>query len=320
MSAARLGLLSVLVISAVLWTGCGTPDVSRLSASGVSASDNDSLPTIPPFDGTSIDAAVKDNVGMMGPHPTDEEIGPACQALHRAQWDYMSMGMRTSGRTTSIAAAITMYASGDQLVDYCKSKIGTNAAGQMLPCANVQDQFMRRVVRLYQETGQYPGRIQSIRPLPESFHMEQYAEYLLPNAQGYTTHHVEHRIEMDFMMKYQDGEEKTVTMQGSMNPDSCSWKGVGSKIKISPTSTPPATMTPAPTRTPAPKATWPPTLMPTIPNSVLFPSGNTYSSCEDAEAAGEERIKGKWGPGSGFPAAMVMSELDGDGDGVVCER
>ena len=218
MSAARLGLLSVLVISAVLWTGCGTPDVSRLSASGVSASDNDSLPTIPPFDGTSIDAAVKDNVGMMGPHPTDEEIGPACQALHRAQWDYMSMGMRTSGRTTSIAAAITMYASGDQLVDYCKSKIGTNAAGQMLPCANVQDQFMRRVVRLYQETGQYPGRIQSIRPLPESFHMEQYAEYLLPNAQGYTTHHVEHRIEMDFMMKYQDGEEKTVTHAGVHEP------------------------------------------------------------------------------------------------------
>jgi hypothetical protein len=234
------------------------------------------------------------------------------------------MGMRTSGRTTSIAAAITMYASGDQLVDYCKSKIGADSKSQMLPCADVQGQFMRRVVRLYQETGQYPGRIQSMRPMPESFHMEQYAEYLLPNAQGYATHHVEHRIEMDFIMKHQDGEEKTLTMQGSMNPDDCSWKGVRSKIKISPTSPPPATMTPtptaAPTRTPAPKATWPPTLMPTIPRSVLFPSGNTYSSCEDAEAAGEERIKGKWGPGSGFPAAMVMSELDGDGDGVVCER
>ena len=45
-----------------------------------------------------------------------------------------------------------------------------------------------------------------------------------------------------------------------------------------------------------------------------------YSSCEEAEAAGEERVPGSQGGGRGFPKAMVPSARDGDGDGVVCER
>ena len=47
---------------------------------------------------------------------------------------------------------------------------------------------------------------------------------------------------------------------------------------------------------------------------------SVYGSCEEAEAAGEERAQGSQGGGRGFPKAMVPSARDGDGDGVVCER
>ena len=45
-----------------------------------------------------------------------------------------------------------------------------------------------------------------------------------------------------------------------------------------------------------------------------------YASCEEAAEAGEERVQGSRGGGRGFPAEMVPSTRDGDGDGVVCER
>ena len=50
------------------------------------------------------------------------------------------------------------------------------------------------------------------------------------------------------------------------------------------------------------------------------PDGTVYGSCEEAEAAGEERVQGSQGGGRGYPKAMVPSARDGDGDGVVCER
>ena len=49
------------------------------------------------------------------------------------------------------------------------------------------------------------------------------------------------------------------------------------------------------------------------------PENRVYGSCEEAEAAGEERVQGSQGGGRGFPKAMVPSARDGDGDGVVCE-
>ena len=48
--------------------------------------------------------------------------------------------------------------------------------------------------------------------------------------------------------------------------------------------------------------------------------GTVYGSCEEAAEAGEGRIQGSQGEGRGFPAEMVPSARDGDGDGVVCER
>ena len=45
-----------------------------------------------------------------------------------------------------------------------------------------------------------------------------------------------------------------------------------------------------------------------------------YGSCEAAEDAGETLVQGSQGGGRGFPAKMVPSARDGDGDGVVCER
>ena len=50
------------------------------------------------------------------------------------------------------------------------------------------------------------------------------------------------------------------------------------------------------------------------------PESAIYGSCEEAEAAGEQRVQGSRGGGRGYPKAMVPSAWDGDGDGVVCER
>ncbi|MDE2744445.1 MAG: DUF1524 domain-containing protein [Chloroflexota bacterium] len=47
---------------------------------------------------------------------------------------------------------------------------------------------------------------------------------------------------------------------------------------------------------------------------------NVYASCDEAEAAGLERQVGARGDGRGFPADVVPSARDGDGDGVVCEQ
>ena len=67
-----------------------------------------------------------------------------------------------------------------------------------------------------------------------------------------------------------------------------------------PTATP--TPTPAPTQTPAPE------------------TAARYASCDEAQEAGEPRVRGSRGAGRGFPAHLVPSAPDGDGDGVVCER
>ena len=50
------------------------------------------------------------------------------------------------------------------------------------------------------------------------------------------------------------------------------------------------------------------------------PEGTVHGSCEEAEAAGEERVQGSRGGGRGYLKAMVPSARDGDGDGVVCEQ
>ena len=309
--------LSVGIIALFL-LGCGTSPSADAPESLLPPS-LDTLPTVPPFDGTSIDVAVKDMIGMLGPRPTDEEVGIACHALYRARWDYWSMGHRTSSRTTSIAAAITRFASGEQLVNYCKGKIGTDVSGRILPCPDVQNQFIHRVVSLFQETGDYPGRIQSIRAVPESFHLEEYVQRRTPSLSGGWEYHLDHEVEMDFILVYGDAGEKTLAMIGHIDANDCSWKEVGGGTKVTPTPRPAATATPTPRPTSTPRPT--PTRTPTaIPSHILFPSGNSYSSCDEAEAAGEERFKGQQGPGSGFPAAMVPSEWDSDGDGLVCEQ
>ena len=45
-----------------------------------------------------------------------------------------------------------------------------------------------------------------------------------------------------------------------------------------------------------------------------------YGSCEEAAAAGEQRVQGSQGSGRCFPKEMVPSARDGDGDGVICEQ
>ena len=76
---------------------------------------------------------------------------------------------------------------------------------------------------------------------------------------------------------------------------------------------------PSPTPTPRPVAT--PTTAPPPPATAApsDESDGAYASCEEAEAAGEERVQGSSGSGRGFPQSMVPSARDGDDDGVVCE-
>ena len=64
-----------------------------------------------------------------------------------------------------------------------------------------------------------------------------------------------------------------------------------------------------------PAASPEPTLAPT-----LMPSPEIYTSCHEAEQAGEPRVQGSSGGGIGFPQPMVPSARDGDDDGVVCEQ
>ena len=47
---------------------------------------------------------------------------------------------------------------------------------------------------------------------------------------------------------------------------------------------------------------------------------SVYRSCDEAAAAGEQRVQGSQGGGEGYPTAIVPSARDGDGDGIVCER
>ena len=73
---------------------------------------------------------------------------------------------------------------------------------------------------------------------------------------------------------------------------------------------------------PTPTATLP------VPTPILTPTPvdptsdqRVYDTCEDAEAAGEQRVKGSKGNGLGFPKTMIRkAPRDGDSDGVVCEE
>ena len=233
------------LLIAVSEVACSTPIATDDPASDTPVSyPLNTLSAIPTFSGESIDQAVKDNVGTMAPRPTDEEIGLACQALHNAKWDYMSLGFRTNQRTVSIAAAITMYASGEQLVNYCKSKIGTDSTGRILPCPDVQNKFIQRVVELYQTTGADSGRIKSLSPVPESFQMEQYIQ-----RQGGMGYSLQHEVQMDFIKHYHDGTTDTVTANRSMDVNDCSWTGVGA-MSLTAVPTEPATSDSQPTDTP----------------------------------------------------------------------
>ena len=81
-----------------------------------------------------------------------------------------------------------------------------------------------------------------------------------------------------------------------------------------PSATP--TSGPDPAATPTPRPVTSPTTE--APPTATGTEG-VYDSCDDAEAAGEERVRGSSGNGRGFPQSMVPSARDGDSDGVVCE-
>ena len=61
------------------------------------------------------------------------------------------------------------------------------------------------------------------------------------------------------------------------------------------------------------------TTTPTARSTPKALQGAVYESCEDADAAGEQRFRGVRGKEKGFPEEMVPSARDRDGDGIVCE-
>ena len=85
----------------------------------------------------------------------------------------------------------------------------------------------------------------------------------------------------------------------------------GGSEKLTITPDPPSTMGVA-TAVPTATVEMKPTARPT--------RSGPYSSCADAQRAGVPRVRGSNGPGMGFPAYLVPSARDGDGDGAVCER
>ena len=117
-------LAIVVSVVCVAMVSCGVM-LAALATLGESVNSSSSgLGSIPTTGFRSIDESVKDNVGMTAPRPDDLEIRRACNFLRNANWDYMRMGMKSNvdGRSIMIAAAITGYASGDRLVDYCNSR------------------------------------------------------------------------------------------------------------------------------------------------------------------------------------------------------
>ena len=62
-----------------------------------------------------------------------------------------------------------------------------------------------------------------------------------------------------------------------------------------------------------------PTTQPTVTATEIDEIVGVFDSCDDAEAAGLQRIQGPEGGGWGFPQRVVPSARDGDKDGVVCE-
>ena len=109
-------VIGVAIGVVLLFAGCGILCAVAIN-DAVEDIESGTMPRI-----GSLDNAVKDNVGMMGPRPSDGEIRRACGALRSAGWDYYSIGMGTDSRSLMIAASITTFSSGSELVNYCDSK------------------------------------------------------------------------------------------------------------------------------------------------------------------------------------------------------
>ena len=159
----------------------------------------------------SIDQSVKDNVGAMGPRPTDGEIAQACQALRNAGWEYMALNPNTDGRSTIIAASITLFASGDQLSGYCQEKQGTGAGSVPDPNQDCDD-FRTR----------FAGAIFELSP--------NVSRVVLPSFQiepvGIVTGGAERRMQMDVTLTDPSGLEREATAYGILNTVECSWTSV----------------------------------------------------------------------------------------------
>ncbi|MCY4475856.1 MAG: thermonuclease family protein [Chloroflexi bacterium] len=116
--------------------------------------------------------------------------------------------------------------------------------------------------------------------------------------------------------------EPTPTVTATVTPTSKPILGPSTTATPTLTPSPTSTLTPEPTAT----ATALPSPTPTVtPTATSTPTATAtplpiYRSCEEAEAAGLQRVQGSVGSGLGFPVERVRGPRDGDNDGVVCEE
>ena len=195
----RFVTVVLFTVASLAAIACGSPGEADPS----SFSSTSTQQTLPAFG--DIDESVKDNVGVMAPRPTDEEIGIACQALHDAGWNYTSLGMGASGRSMMIAASITTFASGEQLVGYCESKMNP-------------DQVLRYSSAGCDDLiGSFVGAILELAPHITRAELDTFQH----NGVGSVTKTTD--MQMDVLLLDSSGQEQEAVASGQLNIETCIW-------------------------------------------------------------------------------------------------
>ena len=168
-----------------------------------------------------------------------------------------------------------------------------------------------RVVEFTSDEGQYMlitefddgafGRILGDIRSPDGAMLSEFLldEGLAVRYEGGTRDFEDHRENCDRLVNagHIEGPEETPTATATENP------------RATPVTADEPSATPTSAQDPTPTAT-----------AVPVDPAETFETCEEAAAAGLERVKGDEGTGRGFPIEIVTGERDGDGDGYVCEE
>ena len=195
----KFGTVFLFIVANLIAIACGSPG----EASRSSFSDTTAQQALPAFG--DIDESVKNNVGVMAPRPTDGEIELACQALQNANWNYMSLGMGTDGRSMMIASSITTFASGEQLVGYCEGKMDSDHVS-MHSSAGCDDLM-----------GAFVGAIFALSPNVARVEVDTF------QVEPWAVSERTRTMRMDVVTVGATGTEREAVASGQLNIDTCTW-------------------------------------------------------------------------------------------------